>query len=412
MKSLLGNLPKCLAKIEGKTLLQHNIANFKSQGISKFHLLLGIGADVILDEVKFIASQERVTIDYTIENIPLGTGGAIINALPSLDETFFVVHGDLYVNTNLDQMRNAFFQDETLAAQIYHPSTHMQDSDLIGINESGFVSHYFLKTEDRPKEVRNFGNAGLYLFKRKVFEKYRSSVHRIDLDREFLPQALEDGLIVKAIRNLGYIKDVGTPERLKEVTLNFESIKKLSILRPAIFLDRDGTLNKELGYITSPHQIELYPDCVNLIKRVNELGFRVIVITNQPVIARGEANLEDLEKIHVRIDNLLANSGAFIDDYFYCPHHPDRGFEGENLVFKMDCSCRKPEVGLFMKAINVYPTSIGDSFMVGDTWRDIQAGKTFGLKTVFIDRQPAFQKIDVDPDFHLKNLDDLELRLN
>jgi mannose-1-phosphate guanylyltransferase/phosphomannomutase len=404
MRSVLRDLPKCLVEIEGKTLLERNMANLKQQGIYKFQLLLGVGADAILKKVSGIASTLQISIDYTIEESPLGTGGAIINALESLDPNFFVVHGDLLVNTDLRLMRQTIEDSSTIGAQMYHPSTHMHDSDLLKITDDGFVSDYFPKSNRTGLNYRNHGNAGLYLFKKEAFQNQPSSKLVMDLDRDFLPYLLEKGNKIRAIRNIGYIKDAGTPDRLKEVSQDFKNVRKTRILRPAIFLDRDGTLNVGSGHVSSPDQIELFSDCVDLIKRCNQKGFRVIVITNQPVVARGEATYDDVDSIHGRIDCLLAKSGAFVDDYYYCPHHPDSGFDHEIPDLKMVCQCRKPNIGLFIRASENYPTLLSDSFMVGDSWRDIEAGKAFGIKTVYINRDHSEFDLNVQPDFTVENL--------
>ena len=409
MRPLIGDLPKCLVKINGKTLLERNIAKFAAQGFNHFHLLLGIAADMIIKELEFIRSKYNLIIDYTLETTPLGTGGAIVNALPSLNETFFVVHGDLYIDSPIIEMEKALSNSDVEGVQIYHPSSHSLDSDLLEIDGQGYITNYHLKPRKSELDIRNFGNAGVYLFQKKLFERFKRSGIKIDLDRELLPEMLRQGATFKAVRNLGYIKDAGTPERLAEVLKDIKKIVKTQVVRPAVFLDRDGTINLEKGHISDPDKIELFADSIRLIKRCNQNGYRVIVITNQPVIARGELSYEGLNLIHARIDNILSKAGAYVDDYFFCPHHPDSGYKSEIHELKINCICRKPEVGLFNAAIKVYPTIIQDSFMVGDTWRDIEAGERMGLKTVLIDREGLIPSLSISPDLRLSSLDNFLL---
>jgi histidinol-phosphate phosphatase family protein len=387
--------------------LEQNIAKFSAQGFNHFHLLLGVGADLVIRELEIVQTKYNLTIDYTIESIPLGTGGALVNALPSLNETFFVVHGDLYIDSPISEMENSLSNSEVEAVQIYHPSSHPSDSDLLEIDQQGYITNYHLKPRKSEVDIRNFGNAGVYLFQKKLFTRYKKEKLKVDLDRELLPELLSQGAKFKASRNLGYIKDAGTPERLAEVLKDIKNEVKTKVVRPALFLDRDGTLNLERGHISDPDEIELFADCIRLIKRCNENGLRVIVITNQPVIARGELSYEGLNLIHARIDKILSKSGAYIDDYFFCPHHPDGGYKSEIENLKVICICRKPGIGLFYEALKVYPTSTPESLMVGDTWRDVEAGEKMGLKTVLIDRGGINKIMNVNPNIRVSSLDQI-----
>jgi D-glycero-D-manno-heptose 1,7-bisphosphate phosphatase len=174
-----------------------------------------------------------------------------------------------------------------------------------------------------------------------------------------------------------------------------------------LFIDRDGTLNIEKGYLKHFSEVELYQDCIALIKKANELRMNVIVISNQPVIARGEASFEDVTRIHAEIDFLLSKEDAYVDEYYFCPHHPDSGFNGEVSSLKIDCNCRKPKLGLFEKACAEFKIDLSRSVMVGDTWRDVFAGKAFGLKTVHINRSTEVNFKVGEPDLSLNDLRNL-----
>ena len=143
------------------------------------------------------------------------------------------------------------------------------------------------------------------------------------------------------------------------------------------------------------------------IKKINSSGFLVIVITNQPVIARGEVSFEELEEIHNKMETLLGNNGAYLDDIFYCPHHPDKGFEGERPELKLDCECRKPKTGLFMQAAKKYNIDLANSWMVGDTLLDMEAGKNAGCSVVLCGTNSEyhgvqFKKLEECVDYILK----------
>jgi D-glycero-D-manno-heptose 1,7-bisphosphate phosphatase len=178
------------------------------------------------------------------------------------------------------------------------------------------------------------------------------------------------GLRGKAIRNFGFIRDAGTPERLREVNSKFKSKLTNSKKKRLALFDRDGTINLSKGYITDFNQIELCVGVGDLIRWLNDNDFYVAVLTNQPGIARGEASFSDVDLIHARIDFLLAEFNAFIDAYFICPHHPHSGFKGEIRDLKMICYCRKPSKGLAEKCFEYFALRPKDSIMIGDSWRD------------------------------------------
>lgn len=164
----------------------------------------------------------------------------------------------------------------------------------------------------------------------KVFDMF-TKVKKTDLDREILKALILDGLLV-AYDSPEYAKDMGTPDRYYMAVDDIKSgcvyAKNLKNKQKAIFLDRDGTINKYKGFIINVDDLELIDGVAENIKMINDSGYLDIVITNQPVIARGECTLEELDTIHMKLETLLREKGTYIDD-LYCSHHPDRGFEGE-----------------------------------------------------------------------------------
>ena len=163
----------------------------------------------------------------------------------------------------------------------------------------------------------------------------------------------------------------------------------------AIFLDRDGTINKMVGFITKPEQFELIDGAAEAIKTINKSGYLAIVITNQPVIARGDCTFEELQAVHEKMETELGKEGAFIDAIYVCPHHTDKGFPGERPVYKCDCDCRKPKPGLLLQASKKFNINLSESYMIGDSDRDMKAGKNAGIKkTILIETNKEFALID------------------
>ncbi len=145
--------------------------------------------------------------------------------------------------------------------------------------------------------------------------------------------------------------------------------------RTAVFLDRDGTIVVDTGHMTSPDQIELLPGAAMAIQRLNEAGVFVVIVTNQSIIARGMAGHDDVVAMNNRLRDLLARETAYIDAFYYCPHHP---------AFTEPCKCRKPEPGMLVQAARDYDLDLESSFMVGDWWADVGAGLAAGTRTVLV----------------------------
>ena len=129
---------------------------------------------------------------------------------------------------------------------------------------------------------------------------------------------------------------------------------------------------------------ELLPGVAEAIRRINSSGYLAIVVTNQPVIARGEVSFEELDQIHNKMETLLGAEGAYLDAIYYCPHHPDKGFEGEVVELKINCDCRKPKPGMLLRAAHDFNIDLGKSWMIGDKDKDVMAGKAAGCQTVWI----------------------------
>jgi histidinol-phosphate phosphatase family protein len=170
----------------------------------------------------------------------------------------------------------------------------------------------------------------------------------------------------------------------------------------AVFLDRDGTINKEVNVLRSLKQLRILPGAGAAIKKLNRLGFLVIVVTNQPVVARGWLTKKEVDEIHTVMVKRVGKSGAKIDAIYYCPHHPEANLK----KYRLTCRCRKPNIGMVLSAAKKFGVNLRKSFMVGDSTRDILTGKRAGLKTVLV--KTGYAGLDgkyrVEPDFTAKDL--------
>ena len=171
-------------------------------------------------------------------------------------------------------------------------------------------------------------------------------------------------------------------------------------------MDRDGTINEYVGFLKNIDDFKLLAGVSEAIAKINASSFLAIVATNQPVIARGEVTFSQLEEIHMKMETELGQDGAYLDDIFFCPHHPHKGYEGEISELKIDCECRKPKTGMLRHAAEKYNIDLSLSWYIGDTTVDIQTGKNAGMKTILVKTGEAGQdgKYNVKPDYIADNL--------
>jgi D,D-heptose 1,7-bisphosphate phosphatase len=221
-----------------------------------------------------------------------------------------------------------------------------------------------------------------------LFDFLKIEKEVVNLDKDVLIPLLKTERVY-AYKTPEYMKDMGTPDRFaavsKDVAEGKPARRNLSNKQRAVFLDRDGTLNKDNGFVTKSEQFELVDDAAHEVRLINEAGLLAIVITNQPVIARGDCTFDELELIHNKMETELGKEGAFLDDIYFCPHHLDKGFAGERPEYKIDCDCRKPKPGMFFEAAKKYNIDLAKSFMIGDTENDEKAGKAAGCTSVLLD---------------------------
>jgi D,D-heptose 1,7-bisphosphate phosphatase len=302
---------------------------------------------------------------------------------------FVVMYGDTLVNVDLERLVAAH-SPEASATLLVHPNDHPQDSDLVEMNDRDEIVAFHSYPHAANANLRNLVNAALYVFSKQVFSKQALDAAKspADIAKHLFPALLANGKILHGYRSREYIKDAGTPERLERVRQDYRSGRVESAAfdaaAPAVFLDRDGTLNYERGWLSAPDNLELLPGAAEAVRAINRSGRLAVVITNQPVVARGECSEAGLRQIHNRLEWLLGESHAYLDAIYYCPHHPDGGFPGERADLKIPCACRKPATGLLEAATRDLNIDVGRSWMIGDREGDMQAAKNFGLRSVLV----------------------------
>lgn len=377
-------VPKPMIETAGKPILEWQIEALRRQGIKSFLIVIGHLGYVIRDYFGS-GSKFGVEISYIEEEEPLGTAGALGRLRGSVREDFLLVNGDVVFDVDIGRLRRYHLKKQALVTILTHPNDHPQDSGLIEADSEGYVTKWMAKEDERGWH-RNRVNAGIHLCSCRLLGLEQFDAERkTDLDREILkPLILKRELA--AYDSPEYVKDMGTPQRFHEVERDIiagkVAAKNLGKKQKAVFLDRDGTLNQYVGFLRDIDQLELVEGAAEAVRKINQEGYLAIVVSNQPVIARGEVSEAELGEIHKKLETLLGRQGAYLDAIYYCPHHPDKGFEGEVAELKMECDCRKPKPGLIYRAAEEYNIDLKNSWMIGDRESDILAGKAAGCKTI------------------------------
>ena len=404
-------IPKPMVPVDGKPLLEYQVEKLKTYGIKKIVMIVGHLGEKIVDYFKD-GKDFGVEIDYIFEREPLGTAGAFYYLKDKIDaKDFMLVFGDIFFDMDFDRMEDFHFKNSALTTLLAHPNGHPYDSDLIQTDDTGRVIGFDSKHNVRDYWYDNMVNAGMYIINKRLLDLVKEPV-KTDFEKDILANQVKLGANIYAYHTPEYVKDVGTVDRINATVEELKSgliqSKNLKNKQRAIFLDRDGTMNVSKGFISKADDLELIPGTIDAIKAINKSGALAIVITNQPVIARGECSFEELHNIHNKLKTLLGKKGAFVDDIFYCPHHPDKGFEGEVPELKFDCECRKPKTGMIDEAVKKYNIDLSKSYMVGDSTMYLETARNAGIKSVLVNTGFAGNdgKYDRSCDIEAKNLFD------
>lgn len=419
ISELFPDIPKPLIPIDGIPVLEREVCSLASQGFRDIILTVSYLHEKI-EEHFGDGSKWGVKIEYFVENTPLGNAGALFKL--NLKEDFLLLNSDAMFDVDFNRFVDFHKQHGGLVTLFTHPNSHPYDSGLLIADKNGAVEQWLAKEDSRPEYYRNRVNAGLHVINPSVLELSGIDADKVgavgengkpikvDLDRQLLKPLAGTGKMF-CYDSPEYVKDMGTPERYDAVCEDYKagrvSGKNLQNKQKAIFLDRDGTINKYVGFLRNINEFELLDGAADAIKKINASGYLAIVITNQPVIARGEVSFEELERIHNKMETLLGKKGAYLDAIYFCPHHPHKGYEGERPELKFDCDCRKPKPGMLLKAAQDFNIDLAQSWMIGDGENDIRAGQNAGCQTAFIGNESYGQTVTVSS---LKNF--VEQHLN
>lgn len=309
-----------------------------------------------------------------------GTSIAVQSALGKIrGNRVMLLLGDCIFGAPLKDIVESLESDE--ATYFFGRLTnHPLDSDLLVVDAIGNVREFIPKgtqsheQETSQSEVR-YGLSGMTITTLDVL--WSGTKHK-DVQHNTFANARKIGKSVCLVKNSWYVRDTGTPSRLKRAQADYLSgtfHRRSAVRRPALFLDRDGTLVEDIGEARkSIGKGEVPESIIEAIKEANELGIPVLIVTNQPGIAKGMISVADLDRTNA--DLIRALNGAFFDDLYFCPHHPEQGWEGEIIELKTECECRKPKPGMLLRASREHLISLERSILIGDSQVDAQAARS------------------------------------
>lgn len=374
------NLPKPLVPVAGVPALLGTLSWLAQHGTERVVVCTGFGAE---DIERSIASWGALGLDIAIsvEPEPLGTAGATRFALDLLEDRFVVAYADVVADLDLSDVWRAHASRDVSATLVAHPNDHPFDSDRLVTDHVGMIERLVKKEDQLGPEAGALCSAALYVVEKSLVASVPEGTP-LDFARDLFPEALRRGERLYAYRTTEFIKDMGTPKRLAAVELAITSgrsrLRKKNVASPALIVDRDGVLVEDGPFIRNPDEITILPAAARALKLANAHGVPAVCCTNQPVVARGDVDEAGLARIHAQMEGLFGREGAWIDAIFVCPHHPDRGFEGERTELKGVCDCRKPAPGLLLEAQSAMGIDLAASIYVGDRTTDMLAAERAG----------------------------------
>jgi histidinol-phosphate phosphatase family protein len=421
MHPITEEIPKCLIDINGKPLIQHQLEFFRKHGYRDIIFCIAHLADKVKAYFKN-GSSFNMNISYVQETEELmGTAGSVklVENLMGNDEDFIVYYGDNLTSMDFKKFL-AFHKNKNALATICMrplPDGYKSTSVItLDINSKiqVFLEKPPMEEIEKYKDQKRYINSGIYAFKKDIFRLIPEN-KKYDFAKEVFPYITQNNLGMYGYVTNEFFKEIGRVEKYNQFLEDFKDRRDFLFnpenrgKRKAIFMDRDGVINVNASRLSNPDNLVLLPNVAEAIRKINSSGYLAIIATNQPDVSKGYYTFDDLNKVHERMLELIAEKGAHIDDIYICPHHPEKGFPGEVPELKIDCDCRKPKPGLLSKAIKEYGINPEKSWMMGDSSTDIIAGQRAGVSTILIEGLGSGSKEsllykDAKPDYSAKHL--------
>jgi len=403
LKSTIGNIPKALVKFNKKENLKRQIEILKKSGIKNFVFLVNNFEYEISNFLKknftdkFIIHKDK---DY------YGTGGCLYSAKKYLKKNFLIIYSDIYFNFNFNRFIKSSIKKKSILSCVVHANDHPNDSDTVDLDNKFYIKRINIKNSGKDKI--NNAISGVYFANKKFLSKFKFKKNMsYDLVNDIFIKLLKKKCSIFAYKSIEYIKDFGTSSRIKTVMkdIRLNKIKNLSysFKTKAVFIDRDGVINREGLKPKTLKNFKIFPNALIAIKKLNENKIPCFIVSNQSGLAKGQFGLSEFFKVIFKLDKKLSLIGAYIDDFLICPHFTNLKYKNINESFFSNY--RKPNPGMINTLSKKYGINMNKSFMIGDSDRDILAGKKAGLKTILV-ASPKIKdyKLNVVPNYKKNNL--------
>jgi len=404
LKSTIGNAPKALVKFNKKENLKRQIEILKKNGIKNFVFLVNNFEYEISHFLK-INFKDKLIIHKDKDFY--GTGGCLYGAKKYLQKKFLIIYSDIYFNFNFNNFIKSSIKKKSLLSCVVHANDHLQDSDTVNLDKDFYIKKISKKNSGKNKI--NNAISGIYFADKRFLSKFKFTKNKsYDLVNDIFVKLLKKNFKIFAYKSIEFIKDFGTPSRIKIVKSDIKKnkIKNLGYFYKtrAVFLDRDGVINQENKNSKTLKNFKIITTALSAIKKLNENKIPCFIVTNQSGLAKGEFTLSDFFKVTFKLDKSLSKLGAYIDDFLVCPHFTKKRYKNINESFFSNY--RKPSSGMINTFIKKYGIHRNTSFMVGDSDKDILAGRNAGLKTILVESSKIYDyRINIKPDFKTCDLE-------
>jgi D,D-heptose 1,7-bisphosphate phosphatase len=359
------NTPKPLLPVAGAPFVEILIGEARRRGVRRFILLAGHMPEKVAELIVDRELEKRFDcqVDMLLEPRAYGTGGAVAHAYPYVDDEFFLLNGDTWFDFNWLDLATVARRAGAEAALSLRAIAKPDRYEVVTL-EGDRVSAILPRRSERKHGLIN---GGVYYLTKRAIEDLRFPS---SLEADLLPALVARGALAGKAYD-GFFIDIGIPETLKAAEVEVPRARK----RPAVFLDRDGVINVDSGYTHSHEGLQWIPGAKEAVKRLNDAGFFVFVVTNQAGVAKGLYEESHVVELHDWMGRELNAAGATIDDWRYSPYHPDGVVE----AYAKEHAWRKPGPGMLVDLMEHWPVDRGRSFLIGDRESDIQAATAAGV---------------------------------
>ncbi len=386
LKEFTKECPKPLVDVLGKPFFDYQLELMRTWGFRKFLFLIGYRANMI-EEYYGDGSKDGCSIQYCYDGETLrGTGGAVRRALSLLEDDFLLMYGDSFMDIDFEETIYRYYRGKKQgmhALMTVLCNNNDFDKSNVVIQSGKLV----LYDKHHVTSDMNYIDYGVCVYEKSLFEQYEEDVI-FDVAEIQNRLSVQGEMAVHIVTKRFY--EIGSPASLAEFKQYVHN--RMEELHPAVFLDRDGVLNEivyneDAEQMDSPMnvtQFHLLDNVAEAIRQFHDKGYYVFVVTNQPAAAKGKTTLEKLYDINTYFADLMKKEGAEIDDIYMCSHYTKQQPMTKEVFLIQNCNCRKPKPGQLLKAKEKYCIDWEHSYMIGDSYTDIEAGRAAGVKTVFI----------------------------